>query len=297
MGLQLVDISKSFAGKTAVSGISLDIPEGKVFGLLGLNGAGKSTTIRMVLDILQPDSGEILWQGAPAKQSLRKNVGYLPEERGLYPHMKVFPQLVMFGRLQGMTKHDAVVAAKQWLERFEISHYQNSLVSELSKGNQQKIQFIAAIIHTPELIILDEPFSGLDPVNTELFKSVFRELADAKRTVVFSSHRLDHVEELSDAIAIIHESKVALTGQVEDILVAQKPEWVRIGAPIDEITRRLPGAQWKAEKGLVTIALNGSFAPKELLSSLVNSGVLVTHYELVRPSLTTIFLRKVGQSA
>ncbi|SFU85224.1 ABC transporter ATP-binding protein [Alicyclobacillus macrosporangiidus] len=295
MTLELRNVSKSFGDKTVVRDLSFVVPTGQVFSLLGLNGAGKTTTIRMILDILRPDSGEILWQGRPLQAHRLGTLGYLPEERGLYPQMKVLPQLVLFGRLQGLSSEQARQAALQWLERFGIPQHRDALVGQLSKGNQQKIQFIAAILHNPDLVILDEPFSGLDPVNTELFKSVFRELVEAGKTIIFSSHRLDHVEALSDAVGIIHRSELVLSGRVQEILDAQPPHTVRIGADPDAVRRLLPpGADVRVERGWVSVPVRHC-APDELLRNLVQHGVRVTHYEWIRPSLQDIFLEKVGE--
>lgn len=185
VGLVIRNLSKSYGDKVAIADLNFSVEKGQVFGLLGLNGAGKSTTIRIILDILTADSGTVTWNGTPTPNQVVTRFGYLPEERGLYPGMKVFDQLVLFGRLHGMSRADAGRAADTWLYRFEIPHHTANAVSELSKGNQQKIQFIAAILHSPEVMVLDEPFSGLDPVNTSLFKSIMRELTEAGHTILF----------------------------------------------------------------------------------------------------------------
>jgi ABC-2 type transport system ATP-binding protein len=296
VSLQVQGVTKSFGDKTAVQNLSFTVEKGMVFGLLGLNGAGKSTTIRMILDIMQPDVGQIHWKGQMTSQA-KFRFGYLPEERGLYQQMKVFAHLVLFGRLSGMHRVDAEGAAKTWLERFEIDIYANNTVNELSKGNQQKVQFIGAILHNPELLILDEPFSGLDPVNTSLFKDVFRELATSGKTILFSSHRLDHVEELSDAVGIIHASQLVESGRVEEILAMQTPKTLKVGAEPQKVQSYLPeGCPMELHRGYVQIPMQYC-NPAQLLHDLVTHGVTVTHFEYVRPSLNDVFLEKVGRGA
>jgi ABC-2 type transport system ATP-binding protein len=227
VALEVNNVTKRFGDKIAVQDLNFKVERGQVFGLLGLNGAGKSTTIRIILNILQPDEGTVAWNGRPA-EGAHHRFGYLPEERGLYPQMKVWDHLVWYGRVNGMDKAAAQRAADQWMERFDISMYKTKTVSELSKGNQQKVQFIMAVLHRPELLILDEPFSGLDPVNTTVFKEVFRDIAASGTTILFSSHRLDHVEELSDAVGIIHHSRMVVNGTVEELLTAEPPRQLRI---------------------------------------------------------------------
>lgn len=296
MSLQVNQVTKAFGDKMAVRDLSFTVEKGVVYGLLGLNGAGKSTTIRMILDIMQPDNGDITWKGQPTSKA-KYGFGYLPEERGLYQQMKVFSHLVLFGRLNGMLRADAEATAMRWLERFEIESYAQKIVSDLSKGNQQKVQFIGAILHNPELLILDEPFSGLDPVNTSLFKDVFHELALTGKTILFSSHRLDHVEELSDAVGIIHASHLVASGRVDELLAAQVPKFIKVGADPDVVKRYLStDCETEMQRGLLQIPID-KCNPNQLLRDLVAAGVDVTHYEFVRPSLNDVFLEKVGRGA
>lgn len=299
MSLVLSHVSKSYAGKCAIQDISFSVKQGQVFGLLGLNGAGKSTTIRIILDIMEADAGQVLWRDLPAKALPRPTFGYLPEERGLYPNMKVMEQLVLFGRLNGLSISAATERTNAWLNRFEIPDYASKLVRDLSKGNQQKIQFIASMLHGPELLILDEPFSGLDPVNTSLFKSVFRELVDGGTTILFSSHQLDHVEELSHSVGIIHQSNLVLKGAVSDILSAEQPTEIRICASEEAVRAVLApdvaaAIQTDKRDRWISIPANGIDAEK-LLKELIDSGTMVSHFELVRPTLHDIFLGKVGK--
>lgn len=299
MTLTVSNVSKSYADKIAIEDISFTVATGHVFGLLGLNGAGKSTTIRIILDIMEADSGTVFWEGRAARKAPRSTFGYLPEERGLYPNMKVTDQLVLFGRLNGLTVSEATQRAHDWLTRFEIPEHAPKLVRDLSKGNQQKIQFIAAIIHAPKLLILDEPFSGLDPVNTSLFKTVFRELVDTGTTILFSSHQLEHVEELSNSVGIIHQSKIVLSGEIDTILSGEEPIEVRIRADEHAVRNALSPASAAAirhDKRNRWLTIPAKAVDSNiLLRNLIEQGVEVSHFELVRPSLNDIFLKKVGK--
>jgi ABC-2 type transport system ATP-binding protein len=296
VALEVSHITKRYGDKTAVQDLSFQVERGQVFGLLGLNGAGKSTTIRIILNILQPDAGTVRWEGRPTKE-LMHQFGYLPEERGLYPQMKVREQLVWYGRMNGLDKSAAEQSAARWLQRFEIAEYAERPVGDLSKGNQQKVQFIMAVLHNPKMLVLDEPFSGLDPVNTTLFKEVFREIAAAGVTILFSSHRLDHVEELSDAVGIIHDSRLVLCGPVQDLLAAQPPRGLKIGGDVERIRSFLPAnCPVSLQRGLLHLPIAG-LEPERLLHTLIANGVQVTHFELVRPSLHDLFLEKVGKTA
>lgn len=296
MGLVISQLSKSYGSKVAISDLSFAVNPGQVFGLLGLNGAGKSTTLRIILDILQADSGSATWNGKQTYEQVVSHFGYLPEERGLYPGMKVFDQLVLFGRLHGMTRSDAGRHADDWLNRFEIPHYRGNVITDLSKGNQQKVQFICAILHNPEVMILDEPFSGLDPVNTSLFKSVIRDLTAAGHTILFSSHQLEHVEELSHAVGIIHESKLVLSGSVRDLLDSEPPRQIRIGTQPDTLRPFVSGEITEEAKTGACLVPAHDVNPSILLRQLVNAGIEVRHFELVRPTLNDIFLQKVGRA-
>ncbi|MCL6442933.1 MAG: ATP-binding cassette domain-containing protein [Alicyclobacillus sp.] len=297
MSLNVNRLCKAYGDKVAIKDLSFTVEQGQVFGLLGLNGAGKSTTIRIILNILKADSGTVTWKGRPSFEQVTKHFGYLPEERGLYQQMKVLDQLVLFGRLHGMSRADALAASMKWLERFEIPSYRDKTIAELSKGNQQKIQFIAAILHHPEVMILDEPFSGLDPVNASLFKSVIRELTKAGHTILFSSHQLENVEELSHAVGIIHQSQMVLFGTVRELLAAQPPTYLRIGTNL-EVLRRLVDVKIQEEErtGTFLVPVKG-INPSELLRQLMNADADVRHFELVRPTLADIFLQKVGRTA
>src|SRR5258708_7236167 len=180
----------------AIKDLSMEVREGALFGFLGPNGAGKTTTMRMILDLFRPDSGQITWNGTPVREVARRSFGYLPEERGLYPRMEVAEQLLFLARLSGLSKQDASIALEEWLERFQISPHRHKKMEELSKGNQQKVQFLAAILHDPTILIMDEPFSGLDPVNAAVLKEAFLEMHLRGKTIIFSTHQLEQAEEL-----------------------------------------------------------------------------------------------------
>src|SRR5699024_6008996 len=217
MTLKIEDVTKRFGNFTAVDQLSLEIPEKQIFGFLGSNGAGKTTTFRMILGLIDETAGKITWQGEPITYQRTDEIGYLPEERGLYPKLSVKDQIIYLGRLRGMDKKDVLVELGKWLERFNVPQYMDKKVEELSKGNQQKIQFISAVIHQPKLLILDEPFSGLDPVNVEQMKEAVMELKASGTTIVFSSHQMDTVEELCEYLCIMQDGKAIIQGSLKDV--------------------------------------------------------------------------------
>ena len=216
MSLILKNVSKTFVGKQAVNNISFTLEKPGVFGLLGTNGAGKTTTIRMLLGIIKKDSGEITWKG---KEVDRKNVnfGYLPEERGVYPKTKIFDQLMYFAELKGMKKENAINSINKWAKELRVEEYLQMPVEKLSKGNQQKIQFMTAVIHNPELVVLDEPFSGLDPVNTEILKNIIIDLVKKGKYVIMSAHQMATIEEFCTDILILNKGKTVLKGNLKEI--------------------------------------------------------------------------------
>ena len=215
--LEVNNVTKQYAGHRALDGVSLSVPKGTVYGLLGPNGAGKTTLIRIINCITMPDSGEVCLNGKPLRPEDVYKIGYLPEERGLYKKMKVGEQAIYLARLKGLTKHDAVKALKFWFEKFEISGWWNKKVEELSKGKAQKVQFITTILHEPELLIFDEPFSGFDPVNADLLKREILAMRDKGTTVIFSTHNMSSVEELCENISLVNKSKIVLQGNVAEI--------------------------------------------------------------------------------
>jgi len=215
--LKIENIYKSFATTKAVRGISFEVEKGKIFGLLGPNGAGKTTTIRMINNIYIPDSGQILFENTPINSLIQEKIGYLPEERGLYKKIKVIDQILYFAALKGMDKKTAEIKADKWLEQLDAASWRNKKVQELSKGMQQKVQFIATIIHEPELLILDEPFSGFDPINTEQIKKVVIDLKNSGKTIILSTHIMHQAEQMCDDICLINKGQVVLSGGIREI--------------------------------------------------------------------------------
>jgi ABC-2 type transport system ATP-binding protein len=226
--IELRNIHKSFEAHKALNGVSFSIPKGSIFGLLGPNGAGKTTSIRIINQIIAPDEGEVLFEGRPIRREDIQKVGYLPEERGLYKKMNIADQVIYLGQLKGLSKSEATLRCKQWFERFDLQKWWNKHVADLSKGMQQKVQFIATILHEPDLVILDEPFSGFDPVNAEILKEEILNLKQRGATILFSSHRMESVETLCDSLVMIHQSKVVLSGTTREIRQAHKSSEIEL---------------------------------------------------------------------
>ncbi len=296
MGLVLKNVSKSFIGKKAVDEISFSLDKPGVFGLLGTNGAGKTTTIRMLLGIIKKDSGEITWNG---KKVDRKSVnfGYLPEERGVYPKVKIYDQLMYFAELKGMNKCDADKAIKEWAEKLKVEEYMQMPAEKLSKGNQQKIQFMTAVIHNPELVVLDEPFSGLDPVNTELLKNIIISLVQNGKFVIMSAHQMSTIEEFCSDILILNKGKTVLKGNLREIKDGYKANRVQIevNKPITEYINNI-GLEIENERNNdYTVKINNEEQAHELLKELVKSEVIVNKFEITKPTLNDIFIEKVGE--
>lgn len=295
MTLKLDGITKRFGSHTAVDQLSLTIPESEMFGLLGANGAGKTTTFRMILGLLNPSAGQISWDGKPIGYDASDEIGYLPEERGLYPKMKVRDQLVYLGRLKGMKKQTALEEMNEWLDRFKIPEYANKKVEELSKGNQQKIQFITSVLHRPKLLILDEPFSGLDPVNVELLKTAVVDLKNRGTSIVFSSHRMEHVEELCQHLCILHKGKPVVHGALKDIKRSFGRKNVIVHADFDlDYLQNFEGVT-KSKKTFegMDLQVTSEEVSQKIMASLQGKG-FVRKFELAEPSLNDIFIEKVG---
>ena len=279
--IEIKNVSKSFGEKVALENVSLEIPEGKIFGLLGPNGAGKTTLIRIINRITIPTSGQVLFQGKPITQSDVERIGYMPEERGLYRKMKVGEQAMYFAQLKGMSKADAQASLKEWFTRFGIQKWWNKKVEELSKGMAQKVQFITTVVHNPKLLILDEPFSGFDPVNAEIVRHEILRLKEEGSTIILSTHDMSSVEELCDNLALINNSHVVITGGVDEI-------------------RRQFG---KNEVELVYTDEQGthtSILPKETdgaltLESYLQNGVNIVSYRELIPRMNDIFIKLVSE--
>ena len=293
MILELKNIQKSFGEKKVLRGISFSAEGGRAFGLLGRNGAGKTTAIRILMGVFPADGGEVLLDGKPLDHR-RVGIGYLPEERGLYPKKIIVDQLVYFAELKGMKKKDAVAAVDRWLERLGMAEYRNKRLDTLSKGNQQKIQLVTALAHDPDIVILDEPFSGLDPVNAMLLKDVVREEIARGKIVLFSSHQMGYIEEFCDSIAIIHEGSVSITGDLKAI----KRAYVRDRLVV---STQDPGAICAELSDACTLREDGTLLVK--LASPEDKGRmmrhLVEHYDVdevkvFEPSLGDIFVEHAG---
>jgi ABC-2 type transport system ATP-binding protein len=293
--LVVENVTKQYADKTAVNNNSFEVGEGEIYGLLGANGAGKTTTMRMVLGLIYPDEGKILYLGKPYSKEQLSKLGYLPEERGLYPKIKVSEQIIYLSQLRGMSRSDADRNLKHWLEKFEVPEYYNKKVEELSKGNQQKIQFIAAVNHKPQIVIMDEAFSGLDPVNVELLKTTVKELRDSGTSILFSTHRMEHVEELCRNITILHRSNTVLKGNLKEIKKRFPRERVILGTDAEvQGLERVAGVSGvtKTERGY-DIAISMESAGAEILK-LAMEQTGVNHFEIKEPTLNEIFIRTVG---
>ncbi len=293
--LTVRNLRKGYDSVLALEDVSFDVTRGEVFGLIGPNGAGKTTTIRIILNILLPDGGEVLYDGKPYSPSVQNIVGYLPEERGLYKKSHLLDTVVYFGELRGMKRSDARAKAMYWLTRIGMEGQAQRKIEELSKGNQQKIQFISAVLHDPALVVLDEPFSGLDPLNQELFKEIFLELKNAGKAVVFSTHQMDNAEKLSDSLCLIHRGKVVLAGSVRDVKRKYGTNSVAIEFEGDSTAlETLPGVKKAILYGNSAELQLENETDLRALVGVINSRVQMHKFELREPSLQAIFLEAVG---
>lgn len=294
--LRVANLRKDFSSIRAVDGVSFDVERGQIFGLIGRNGAGKTTTIRMVLNILQPDAGEITFDAKPFSDQTRNIIGYLPEERGLYKKSRLLDTILYFSGLRAMHHHAAKAEAKKWLDRFSLMPYADKKVEELSKGNQQKVQFITSIIHDPQLIVLDEPFSGLDPVNQILFKDIFLDLKQKSKAIIFSTHQMDQAEKLSDEICLIHHGRVVLNGSIRDVKKRYGSNSVHLEFEGDgAFLRSLPGLKDVIMyENSAELQFADGFNPQQILPEIA-AKLELRKYELREPSLESIFIQTVGE--
>lgn len=293
--LSLRHVIKRYHNHTAVDDVSFDIPEGSIFGLLGPNGAGKTSLIRIITGITGADSGEIIFDGQNINNIRAAQIGYLPEERGLYKKMKVGEQLMYLAQLKGLSRRDAKKAIDYWFEKFDIGDWWGKKIQELSKGMQQKIQFVATVMHDPKLIILDEPFSGLDPINTNLIKSEIDELNDKGASIVFSTHRMEQVEEICEHIVLINQGKKILEGRVEDVKDKNKENKFKIdfkGKMPSDLSKDSFTVLNETVDSLV-IQIKPGHDSNELLNELMRKGVTIKSYNELLPSLNEIFINKV----
>jgi ABC-2 type transport system ATP-binding protein len=296
-------VSKNFGTFKALNKVSISVPKGSIFGLLGPNGAGKTTLIRIINQITMPDEGKVLLDGAPLRPDHIRDIGYLPEERGLYKSMKVGEQVLYLAQLKGMSKADAKARLKYWFDKLEIGEWWNKKIHELSKGQAQKIQFVVTVLHRPKLLIFDEPFSGFDPINANLIKDEILQLRNEGATVIFSTHRMESVEELCDHIALLHKSTKILDGKLNDIKRAYKTNTFEVGLQtknVEELTKAinekfevLPATFKSLNDDLkLNIKLNGTATSNDLLSFLTSKAE-VHHFVEVIPSASDIFIQTV----
>lgn len=301
---QANNIVKEYAGHVALKGVSISVKEASVFGLLGPNGAGKTTLIRIINQITAPDSGELYFQGRPLKSEDIYQIGYLPEERGLYKKMKVGEQALYLAQLKGMSKKEALINLKYWFEKFEIQAWWGKKVEELSKGMAQKVQFITTVIHRPKLLIFDEPFTGFDPINTNLIKNEILELKKQGTTIIFSTHNMSSVEEICDHIALINQSEKILDGQIDDVKHQFKTNTFEViyrGEIADEryeLTHHLNILAQEQLSPLIhqmKIQLNDGQSNNDLLKLLMNRFEIVSFKELI-PSMNEVFIQAVEKA-
>lgn len=295
MGLIVKNVNKSFGDKHVVDNISFSLEEPGVFGLLGTNGAGKTTTIRMILGIIKKDSGEISWNGKAVTRG-NVNFGYLPEERGLYPKSTIYDQLVYFANLKGLDKRAADMAVKMWLDKLNLMEYINSPAEKLSKGNQQKVQFITSMLHDPDLIVLDEPFSGLDPVNTEILSKIMKDLVKSGKYIIMSSHQMSVIEEFCSDLVILNRGKTVLSGNLKEIKDSYETNKVLI-----ETTDEIEGILKKLKVDVLDknddeyLVSADADNRRKLLNELVKNNIDVKTFKVIKPTLHEIFIEKVGE--
>ncbi|SMO65938.1 ABC transporter ATP-binding protein [Solitalea koreensis] len=301
--LSIRNIVKQYANHTALDGVSMEIEKGSIFGLLGPNGAGKTSLIRIINQITAPDSGEVFFNGEKLNPNHISKIGYLPEERGLYKKMEIGEQVLYLAQLKGLSRPMAIQCVKYWFEKLEIQSWWHKKVEELSKGMQQKVQFVATVLHDPELLILDEPFSGFDPINAETIKNEILELNQKGTTIIFSTHRMESVEELCDSIALLNKSQKILDGKVKDIKHSYRTDTYKInfsgpapslnseaGTLFDVIENTSDG-----EYGKLTVKMLKDYSSNDLLKILIPK-ISIHGFEEVIPSINDIFITKVKES-
>ena len=302
MGLiQCKDVCKSFGEKVALDHVSVDIPKGKIFGLLGPNGAGKTTLIRIINRITIPNKGEVLFDGRPITQDDVEKIGYLPEERGLYRKMKVGEQAMYFAQLKGMSAREAGAELKKWFVRFGIESWWNKKVEELSKGMAQKVQFITTVVHKPSLLILDEPFSGFDPVNAQIIREEILRLRDEGATIILSTHNMESVEELCDNIALINKSHVVITGGVDEIRHKYGNNNVELVYTDSRTVETVPGVfrvlsdQDDSGRHTAVLAIEDGVESNAVLSSVLDQHLCVNSFKELVPRMNDIFIKLVTE--
>jgi ABC-2 type transport system ATP-binding protein len=299
MSLLVDHLHKRFGTVVALDDLAFEVPLGQVFGFLGANGAGKTTTMRITLGVLEPDAGEVRWRGVESHKLPRSTWGYLPEERGLYPRMRVMEQLVFFAGLHGVPAERAKREALAWLRRFRAEDLAGRKAEQLSKGNQQKVQFIAAVLHDPQVMLMDEPFTGLDPVNVMLLREAFLELRDRGRTVVFSTHQMEVAEALCESVAIVDRGRMVIGGSLRDVRRSTGRRLIRISVGDDHRMpwlARVPGTriiQPGVERS--SVELDAGTEPEQVLAAAMAAGARVLHFEVADPTLEQVFIDHVGR--
>lgn len=295
MGLIIKDVSKTFGTKKVVDNISINLDKPEVFGLLGTNGAGKTTTIRMLLGIIKKDCGEITWNGEAVDRK-KVNFGYLPEERGVYPKSVIMDQLLYFAELKGMNKDDAIKSINKWAKKLKVDEYLDKTPEKLSKGNQQKVQFLTAVIHNPDLVVLDEPFSGLDPVNTEILKNVIIELVKEGKYIIMSAHEMHTIEEFCTDVVILNKGKTVLQGNLKEIKNSYPANRVSVDTNIDitDIINDLKLEIENAHDNSYLIKINSDDEANRLLQNIIKKKISVNKFQIEKPTLNDIFIEKVG---
>ena len=302
MKLEVKNITKSFGEKQVLHGISFEVNSGKALGLLGRNGAGKTTTIRIIMDVFHCDSGEIFLDGKKFNQK-KHMIGYLPEERGLYPKKTVMEQLVYLGRIRGLSKSEAKANSEKWLKRLEVFEYANVKLETLSKGNQQKVQLASTLVSEPEIVILDEPFSGLDPVNSRILQEVVQEIIAENRIVIFSSHQMSYVEEFCEEIAVINKGNVVLSGNLDEIKTEFGKDQIILSSTnteTDELAKLLENrlsdtlAVTGKTKNKVVVKNIKNLSRNELIKVMIDTGIEIESFDTYKPSLNDIFVATVG---
>jgi ABC-2 type transport system ATP-binding protein len=294
--VEVSHITKSFADKVAVDNLSFSVTQGEMFGLIGPNGAGKTTTIRMMMDILKPDSGEVTILGKKLNEATKNRLGYLPEERGLYKKLKVIDSIVYLASLKGVDRHSATEKANDLLTQTGMSASKNKKIEALSRGMGQIIQFIVTIIHDPQLLVLDEPFAGLDPVNTELLKGLLADLRNQGKAIILSTHQMNQVEELCDRILMINNGQNVLYGDLGEIKAGYRGNSVLLD--IEGELGEVPGVIGKqTHKDYTELMLNDKTTPQQVLSHLTGRSMVINRFEVATPSLNEIFLKEVGKKS
>jgi ABC-2 type transport system ATP-binding protein len=301
MSLTIDTVVKRFGRVVALDGMSFEVPRGEVFGFLGANGAGKTTTMRIALGVLEADAGEIRWRGTPSSRLARRTWGYLPEERGLYPRMTVLEQLVYFAGLYGLARDEAQREARHWLARFRVPEFADRKAEELSKGNQQKVQFLAAVLHDPDVLLMDEPFTGLDPVNVALLRDAFLELRDRGKTLIFSTHQMETAEAMCESVAIVDRGRTLVSGPLRDVKRSTGRRMVLLGIDGDHRLAWLgdvPGTRL-IRRGIERseVELDPGVEPDDLLAAAIARNLRVRHFEIADPSLEQVFIDHVGHRA